>query len=47
VSVFDAAGDLVVRTFPNGAVSERIEVGALHRLWKQKGLATGPVAPRP
>jgi hypothetical protein len=47
VSVYDAAGDLVLRTFPNGAVSERIEVDALHRLWKQKGLATGRVAPRP
>ena len=45
-SAYDDAGTLLRRTWPDGRVSERIELGELHRLWERKGL-TGPGAKGP
>ncbi|MCP3903315.1 MAG: hypothetical protein GY715_06735 [Planctomycetes bacterium] len=44
-SVYDETGELRRRNWPNGPVTELVELADLHRIWKDKGLATGKMTP--
>lgn len=40
VSIYNAAGEFVRRTLPDGSVSEPIDLDDLNRLWRSKGIRT-------